>query len=225
MSYDLSSLGILATPEEVAPDEYVAPSGTITLVAKGSYPTKLISGEFKTGRGDDREEIRIGKATCRNNGKDYFQVNYAVEITDGKDAGRRLYGRVNTIPFGLLFEKTKPGRENANGFMDLLFLSGFTGRLVSNDEYQNALLQLIIKGAIQKTSTDWSAYCNPKSKEYAGCGMSVRGMESFPPAEGGGYEFRVPCPSPAHEGQERPILLGNNDIKGHYQTTLKDIIS
>src|SRR4051812_44136590 len=107
--YDIGALGITAEPENIQPDEYVAPGRDNDPIPAGTYSVIFVDGKFK--QEDRKLPIRPGKATLTKNGKTYLSCEYAVQITEGKFEGRVLFGRVNTIPEGLVFNEVKKGRE------------------------------------------------------------------------------------------------------------------
>lgn len=224
--FDISDLNLSATPEEIAPNEYVLPWGDDQLpIDKGIYDAKIIDGKFKTGDGDNRSVVRFGKSTSKKNGQTYPSMEFAVEVqglVKGVSVGNRfVYGRVDAIPEHLKFDKTKAGRENANSFRDLLVAFGFTGGLGSWDDYQNAIISLIENGAIGRASVDKEVYSNPKSSEYIGTGESIKGEENIigiPDGNGGFTDVGIRTLGPGHYANEtqRPVLLAKNVIKRVY---------
>lgn len=218
-TFDLSDLN-LTEPEQVPADSYIPPFADLSEpIDGGIYPIKFIDGEFTAkGSKDDPKPIRIGKVTSKKNGKDYLSVEYQIEVQEAKIAGklvgtRRVYGRANCMPESLIFQEVKPGRENANGFMDMLVAGGYTGSLRSNDDYINGLLTLIEKGATARGRIEWEAFSNPKSQEYAGTGETIRGMKNFPQNTDGSYNPRVT--TKGADGQD-VILLARNVVKSVY---------
>jgi hypothetical protein len=209
---DISNLGITAEPEFVASEEYVGASFNNEPIPAGTYIGRFIDGEFK-GEGNDRLLVRPGTVTSKKNDLKYLSAEFALEVTDGSFARRRVYGRANTIPQHLIFNKTEAGRENTNQLMDHIRGAGFTGSLATAQEYMDALESLVLRSAPVRFSTDWQAYCSPNSKEYRGDGQSVRGMKKFPPAEGGKFNPRVTVTTTFGEDV---VLLAKNEIKGIY---------
>jgi len=224
MTIDINDLNLVAEPEQVAPEEYVPP---FTLISndpldKGIYIGKFIDGGFNVE--GKKKPYRLGTVHSKKNDKNYRSVEVAFEVEDakinGKNVGtRRVWGRVNTMPESLIFREVRKGRENANGFMDMLRAGGYTGALASNDDYENALLTTIEDEAQVKLKVDKSAYCNPKSNDYPGCGNTVRGEDSFigvDTSEGTtDVGLRVLCPGD-HTEATRPILLAKNEVKAYY---------
>ncbi len=211
--YDIGALGITAEPENIQPDEYVAPGADFEPIPAGTYLVAFADGKFKAD--DEKLPIRPGKATLKKNGKTYLSCEYAVQIAEGKFEGRIIYGRVNTIPEGLVFNKVKPGRENATGFLDLLMAGG--SKLSANpdsSEYLNALDTLVADGALVKASIDWEAYSSPTAKDYAGTGERMKGMKNFPLDSNGQPNPRVEMVNAGGEGTH--TVLAKNIIKGVY---------
>lgn len=223
---DITELNLTATPEEIAPEEYVLPWGDDQLpIDKAIYDAKLVDGKFKTGNGDDRTPVMFTTATSKKNGQTYPAMRFAVEVdglVKGVSVGKRfVYGRVDAIPEHLKFEKTKAGRENASALRDLLVAFGFTGRLGAWEDYQNAAITLVEQGAMGRASIDKEIYSNPKSSEYIGTGESIKGEENIigvPDGNGGFTDVGIRALGPGHYGNEaqRPILLANNVIKRVY---------
>jgi len=223
--YDISQLGLTAEPETVEPESYVpAYSDTNEPINAGTYSGKLVDGGFKIQGSNEKLAIQIGTMTSSKNGEKYLSAQFAVEVENAKVGEktigkRRVYGRVNLIPESLLFNKVKEGREKATSFADLLTSAGFTGTIVGPQGHLDALLALVAKEAPVKVTVDKVGYCNPNSKDYAGCGQRLKGEDSFtgiPSEDGGltGVGIRVECPG--IHGGDRPILLARNEIKKFY---------
>lgn len=212
--FDITDLGLTAVPEEVEPEAYVPAYSTENKpVDAGTYAATLIEGSF-----EDEGPVIFGSATSKKNGKSYLAARFQVAISDaiinGVNVGtRNLYGRVNAIPESLIFNEVKKGRESANQFMDLLRAAGYSGPLVTWDDYKNALLSLIEANAPLRVRVDWSAYSNPTSTDYAGTGETLRGMKNFPIGSNG-----KPDPHAVFlqgSAQEHSVLA-RNELKGFY---------
>lgn len=211
--FDLTSLGITKEPETIEPEAYVPPFTEVNKdpVDAGTYTAKLVDGAFKLD-GHTRP-IRISSAKSKRNNQTYLAVSFVTEVQDavvgGKNVGtKRVFTKVNTIPESLLFNEVKAGRENANSFMDALRAAGFTGSLQSNEDYINALLELIEQNALVRQRLDWNAYSNPNSTEYAGTGETVRGMKNFPLKPDGSHDPRIKI------GES--VILAQNETKAFY---------
>lgn len=206
--FDISSLNLTAEPEEIQPDEYVAPpSGVSEPVPAGTYDATFTDGKFR-----ETGVIAPGKSTCKKNGKDYLAVRFAVKLTE---SGKFVYGRMDTIPFKFKFNEVEAGRENANEFLDTLMASGLPTPPSGNEEYITALADIVEQEKKVRASVDWQARCNPNSTEYAGCGESIRKMKNFPQNPDGTYNPRVTCTGHHPDGNP-PILLAQNEIKRIY---------
>lgn len=213
MDFDISELNLTAEPETIEPDAYVKPYNEISNepIDKGIYTVNFVDGQFK----DDNKKrpIRLGSVTSKKNGKTYLSAEFCLQVTDakigGKDVGqRKSWGRVNAIPESVNFQNVKKGREQANSFADMLVAAGWKEPLTSNDDYVNALLTIVEQEAEVRWRTDWSAYSNPNSTEYAGTGETVRGMDNFPLSPEGGHNPRIEIGG--------AIILARNDTKGFY---------
>ncbi len=218
---DILGLEIVTVPQEVAPDEYVPPYDEISNdpIDKGTYTVTFIDGQFNVD--NKKKAVRFGTVTSKKDGNKYRSANFALEVQDavlhGKTVGTRRFwsGRVNTIPEKLLFQQVKKGRENANSFSDMLRAAGYKGPLRSDDDYIDAILNLIEDRASARARIDKEAYCNPNSKEYAGCGHTIKGQDSFT-IDG----IRAKCPGD-HTDATRPTLLASNVVKAFYPDKTK----
>lgn len=219
-TFDLTDLN-LTDPEQVPLDSYIPAFIDMSEpIDAGTYVVKFIAGEFRP-KGDknaDAKPIRQGSVTSKKNGKNYLSCEYQLEVQDAKQAGkvigtRRVFGRVNTMPESLIFQEVKAGRENANGFMDLLIAAGYNQSLRTNDDYINGLLTLIEKTATARARIDWEAYSNPNSQDYSGTGETIRGMKNFPQNVDGTYDPRIT--TKGADGSD-VILLARNVVKAIY---------
>lgn len=214
--FDLSDLNLTADPETIEPDAYVKPYNEISNepIDKGIYDLKLVDGQFKDDGGKKRP-IRLGSVTSKKNGKTYLSAEFCIEVNDAKVGGkivgtRKSWARVNAIPESVNFTNVKKGREQANSFADMLIAAGWKDPLTSNDDYLNALLTVVEGEAELRGRTDWSAYSNPNSTEYAGTGDTVRGMDNFPAMPDGSFNPRIEIAG--------AVILARNDWKGFYPT-------
>ncbi len=219
MDYDLTDLGLTKEPETVEPEAYVPAYDAVNTdpIDKGTYPVKFIDGQFKNE--DKKEPIRIGTVKSKKNGQTYLSIEVALEVKDAKVQGKtfekkRTWARVNTMPESLIFQNVKPGREKANSLMDMLIAGGYKGSLRSNDDYVNGALTLVENESEARARLDKTAYCNPNSKDYAGCEHTIRGEANFNIDNG----LRAACPG-NHSDESRPILLAKNEVKAFYPAT------
>lgn len=214
MNFDIGSLNLTAEPETIAPDEYVAPAGINEPIPAGTYDAVLVDGKFKNGT--NSVPVRFGKVTSRADNKTYLSAEFAIKIMkEGKAKGRIVYGKVTAIPEELIFNEVQPGREKANGFLDLIMAARYDKPVEGNQGYVDALLELVESEAEVKANVDWDVYCNPKSADYAGCGFSLRGQKNFPLDSSGQPSPRVVC-SGTHAAGDAPTLLARNTVKRVY---------
>ena len=84
---DLSILTTINKPEEVAPEEYVAPVDYSEPAPVGDYSVRVIDGKFK-----DREHSGVDdpyRLSKTRNGD--LQVEIALEVVDGTFKGKRFF--------------------------------------------------------------------------------------------------------------------------------------
>lgn len=194
---DLSILKTVNKPEEVSPEDYVAPTDYSEPSPSGDYIVRLIDGKFKDKENAGVEDpYRLSKTK-----KGDLQAEIALEVVDGAFKGKRFFDRINLATF--------PSGKGNTWFNALM---GFGNKVVlgSPEDYVKALDKAILKGASAKVFVDREWYCNPNSKDYNGCGVSTKGEKKAQALPDGSYDIRITCPGTAHPDGQAPLLLARN---------------
>ena len=209
---NLSILETVNAPETIAPEEYVAPTDFSAPIDAGDVTLRVIDGKFKDrNSGGSEDPYRLSKDRNGN-----LMVELAVEVVDGPTKGKRLYTRVGLSPF-----KNGKGNSFFNFLVPALRGVGIDSPALSTaQDYIKGLDKAITKGAKVVAYADQEWYCNDKSTEYQGCGLSTKGQKlNAPKLPNGQYDIRIGCPGTAHEDGNRPVLLARNTLSKFRQYT------